>query len=569
MLANMAAGFSDQCSVAVGNAYDTTGTLTKGSLKRLSPTAIAALYSTSGSYHELRDLLKTQIEMKACGTRRNSLYEWVMSSNKPGLSALLTKQGIMRGGSLIQPFILAKQRSVINSDYWYASANSSKATYDATTSPILTGVDSGSRVLGVKSVFGGSGLDLTGQYFLPGKYVYQLSSVSSAATITQWKIVQAGVNSQDSTVVDVEVVQTQKTSGEITSSTTSAAGLLIAGPNNIHDVEAWCRNMVSTVDTKLVPFWLQTMRDARRVDDQYLEVFQKLMADNEYYRTFLDLPTAERNRQDEIRSQKEFLNAFFHGTAISSNQTLASWGSLSAITAASNAYGTSGEGAWTGGQTVGYRANMIGVIPQLHACGRVVDSAETEIDIKTWLETSIYDVYRSRESLGYTTDTIDVGMSATSMINFQTEYISYGKEKTGDIVRINLDGDSGVSEFGFPFQRFRLFKPASVKLAIYTDPYFDDFASAASTASVANIGNRAYTLDIGRSIYPAIVASKRVQHKTGDLADLAKIDATYACRMENPTTSTTLTSKTVTAIVECPLSSRVDHNFTQFKYNAP
>lgn len=560
------AGFSDQCSVAVGNAYSTTGTLTKGSLARLSPTAIAALFSTAGARHEMRDLLKHQIEMKACGTRRSSMYDWIMSSNKPGLSALLTKQSIMKGGSLIQPFILALQRSVINSDYWYLNANQTKAAYDATTSPTLTGVDSGSRVIGVKSVFGGSGLDLSSQYFLPGKYVYQLSSVSSAATITQWKIVQAGVNSQDSTVLDVEVVITQKTSGEITSSSTAATGLVIAGPNNVADVEAWCRNMVNTVDRKKVPFWLQTMRDARRVDDQYVEVFQKLMADNDYYREFLDLPLAERNRQDEIRSQKEFLNAFFHGTAISSNQTLANWGSLSAITAASNAYGTSGEGAWTGGQTVGYRANMIGVIPQLHACGRVVDSAETAINIKTWLETSIYDVYRSRESLGYVTDTIDVGMSSTSAINFQTEYIKYGKAITGDIVRINIEGDSGVTEFGFPFQRYRLFKPAGVKLAVYTDPYFDDFASAASTASVANIGNRAFVLDVGRSIYPAVVASKRVQHKTGDLADLAKIDATYACRMDNPTVTTTLTSKTVTAIVECPLSSRVDHNFTEFQF---
>jgi hypothetical protein len=567
----MAAGFSTVCTQAIGNAYSTTGTLTRGSLKALSSSAIAALFSTGGKWHEMKDLLKHQIEMRASGIRRNSLYDWIMSSNKEGLSALLTKRSVLKGGSQIQPFILAMQRSVVNDDHWYVSANQTKAAYDATPSPTLTGIDAGSRVLGVKSVFG-STLELHASYFLPGKFLYQLSLASTTATLTQWKVVQAGVNSQDSTVMDVEVVKTQKTSSEIDSTATLATGLLFPGVNNVNDVEAWCRNMINTNNKKKVPFWFQTVRHARRVDRTYRELFAKLMQDNDYFAQFQDIPLVERNRQDEVRRQKEMVNAMFFNTAVNANQTLSGWDSLDTISSVTNTYGNSGEGAWANGEVVGYRANFIGIVPQLHACSRVNDSAGASIDIKTWVESSLYEVYRARESAGRPIDVIDVGMSNNLKLNFQKEYIKYSKDITGDIVRLSLDGqNSGTTEFGFPFQVYQLYKPGNLKLAIYTDPFYDDLESAAATASVDDVGNMAMILDIGQggSIYPAVLASKRVLHKTGELADLAKIDATYACRMDNPTTETTLTSETLTMIVEDPMSSRIDRNFSEFQYNAP
>lgn len=566
----MANGFSTVCAVGVSNAYNTTGTLTRGSYKRLTPTQIEALFTDGTQWHEMRDLLRHTVEMQACGIPRDTLYEWVISSNKPGVSSMLNIERVMKGSSRVRPFILGKQRSVINSDYWYVSANQTKAAYDATTSPTLTGVDAGSRVLGVKSTFGTSGLELSGDYFLKGKMIYQLTSVSTALKTTHWKVVQAGVNSQDSTVLDVEVVQTQDTSGSILgSSTTSAAGIILAGPNNVHNVEAWCRNMVNTNDTKLVPFWMQTMRDARRIDTSYEETFEKLMADNEWFAKFQDIPLVERNRQDEVRSRKEFLNAFFYGEAISSNQTLANWASLSAITSASNTYG-SGDGTWAGGETVGYRANMIGVVPQLHACGRVTDSAEANIDIATYLQESIYDVYRARKALGRPVDVIDIFMSSDLALNFQTEFFKYTKGLLGDVVRINAeDYQTGTSEYGFPYQKYKLYKPVGLSVSICTDPYFDDYATAATTASTPTIGKQALVLDVGASMYPAIIESKRVQWETAKIEDMARIDPTYACRMENPSVKTSLTSKTATAIVECPLSSRVDRNFAAFQYNAP
>lgn len=79
-------GFGTTCEVKVGNTYNTVGTVTRSNIATLTPTQIAALY-TNGSnvWYEMDALLRHQIEMQACGVRRSALYDWIMSSNRPGL----------------------------------------------------------------------------------------------------------------------------------------------------------------------------------------------------------------------------------------------------------------------------------------------------------------------------------------------------------------------------------------------------------------------------------------------------------------------------------------------------
>jgi hypothetical protein len=118
-------GFAETaCQVAVQNTYNTTGTVTRSRIAVLSPTAIKALfYGTAGAdtyagWHEMKSLLKHQIEMQACGIRRDSLYDWMMSSNRPGMGRLINVQHVSRGPSLISPFITGRQQSFWNVDHW-------------------------------------------------------------------------------------------------------------------------------------------------------------------------------------------------------------------------------------------------------------------------------------------------------------------------------------------------------------------------------------------------------------------------------------------------------------------
>jgi len=63
-------------------------------------------------------------------------------------------------------------------------------------------------------------------------------------------------------------------------------------------------------------------------------------------------------------------------------------------------------------------------------------------------------------------------------------------------------------------------------------------------------------------IYPAILASNRKVHNTGDLSKLASISPDFACVMATNTKRQTLTSTMWTMIVECPNSNLIVENFT-------
>ena len=104
----MATPFTTTCGISVSNNYDTVGTLTRASLKVLTPTELAALFKTGSTWHEMTALLKTQFEMKACGIRRYGFYDWLMSSNKPGMGKLINIVRRDRGDSLIEPFIMGR-----------------------------------------------------------------------------------------------------------------------------------------------------------------------------------------------------------------------------------------------------------------------------------------------------------------------------------------------------------------------------------------------------------------------------------------------------------------------------
>lgn len=549
-------GFAAQCDVAIANTYNTVGTLTRASLATLTPTQIKALFSpSSNKWAELDALLRHTIEMKACGIRRSPLYDWIMSSNKRGMGALVNIQRTNKGPSLVQPFVLGRQNSVVNMDHWYVTANVAGNAYAGGN--LANSPGASNRVVTVKSQFA-TGYVPSADRFLPGKFLYLIAPNSGAWALAQFKVIQAGVNGSDA--VDIELEYLQKTSGEISSLSTSTSGIVIEGPNNVADVESWCHNNLNFNTTKLVPFWYQTRRMVRSVDSHYKELFSKLMESNSWYAKFQDIPMAERNRQDEHKDRVEFLNAFFFGTALTANQTLTGWASLPQITSVSGATVDPG----TGGKLMHYRANMIGVLPQLQACGQFSDSAGADIEVSSFLESTIYNIHRARKSQGREANEIDVYTSQGSADEFMQAFLAYSKEKLGDILRLNID--EGTSSLGFPFRRYKLYKPHGVFVNIITDDFFDDIeamAADAATVNSAGLGKFLLPLDLGNggSIYPAVLASNRKQFTTGQIEDLAKIDSTFSCAMENPTISRTLTSTTTTAVVECPLNSKAEVNF--------
>jgi hypothetical protein len=287
------------------------------------------------------------------------------------------------------------------------------------------------------------------------------------------------------------------------------------------------------------------------------------MMNNAWYSTFGDIPIVERNRQDEARDQSEFVNSFFFNERISDAQTLNNWKSLEQI----KSLAATSVDPGVGGQLIAYRANMIGVVPQLKACGQFQDLGGQVFDIKDFLENTIYNISRVRKSIGRPYHEIDVYTDSTTADQFFMGFVQYSKWKVGDLVQINVP--AGEAAIGFPYRKFKLYKPNGIMLNVLTDPFFDDLVSAEPTGS--DVGHFLMVLDLGQggTSYPGLIASHRKRYKVGDIDELAKVVATFSCVMEYPTRERVLTSETTTAVVECPRASYIVANFSAVSFTIP
>ncbi len=572
--------FAAACDIVITNNYDTEGSLTKATIKGLTPAEVKALFTDGTQWHEMTSMLRTQFEMAACGVRRFGLYDWIMSSNRVGMGKLLQTVKRDKGPSLIQPFIMGRQMSVVNQDYWVIVTGSDGPAYvPGTTGPLTTnaGMDWVIRVVA------GYGVPLDEKYFLPKHQIYILNlSGGGSSLMGQWSIVESAV-SADGTYIDIGLTDLNSFS-TATVDETPVTGVVLVGVNNVHDVEKYCYNPVNVNPTKYVPFWYQPRRRMRRIDSAYMEVFNKLMDDNSWFAQFQDIPLAERNRQDELNDQKQMVNTWFFGRPWSNAQRLDGnpfWTSLPQIS--SFAGGSIDPG--TGGQLQAYRANMVGIYPQMQACSRVFDKQGMALNIRTWCEEQMYDVYRARTSQGRPARSLDVYCDSITSDQFMVAFIAYAKGKLGDIVRINVDGQSGLNampysvkegsnQWGFQWRSFRLYRPLGVEVNIITHEFFDDLLNTftnLSTGEQSSRGRFLLCLDIGKggSIYPAVLGSNRKVYETGQIEQLAKLDASFACVMENPTIRTSATSEIQTMVVECPMNSDWTENFSSITYTPP
>lgn len=543
------------CQVVVSNNYDTCGTITRASVAHLTPAQLLDLFKPEGLFADMDAWFRTSFEMAACGTRVNGLYDWLMSSQR-NVGNLVDKTSIDRGPSLLHPFVMGRQDSVINKEYWALSAGYANSAYTAETTGPLTAAQkalgaAGDRVVRVISRYG---IDLDAKWFVSKDRVMVFGrSAGGSPTKGQWKVL-ASAAATDASYVDV-LMTSENTGSTTLYDSAPTSGVLISMGNNVNDFESWCNNRPTLDPRKRVPFWVQTMRRSRCVDSEYKKVFARLMESNEYFKHFGDLPLAERNRQDEEKFQRDWVNAFFFNKPISSNQTLANWQSLEQILTVTGANVDPG----LGGKLVAYRANMVGVYEQLKACDRVRDLQNNKLNFYELLD-EIYNIVRARKSQGKVATSIDIYTDSVTAANFETAAINYYKAEYGDILRIIIE--KGDNPLGFNWRSYEFKRPQGVKVNIITHEWFDDFVNALDTEGIASSGRFMAILDMGKpnssrggTIYPGMIASNSKTRTLGELEKLATLDTTFACVMEHVTEELNLTSQTTTAIVECPANS--------------
>ena len=597
-------GDPNRCSIPISNSYDSCGTITRANIAYATPEGLLGIFkgtdSLGGSsvtqYRDMQSLMTTNLELKACGTKTYGLYDWLMSSARP-VGALVNQKKIQGTDSIMEPFVLAAQKSIINSDFWAVTHGFTAANY--TTHASTTGVD-GRPVAKPSTTYGAvtqilrlrsrDSLDPNTAWFVPGATLHVFSRKNTGVASRTQYIIAAAANEIPAsgavaTFTDVALVNVSN--GDTSSDTNSFIGIATIGANNVSDYESWCNNRPALNPNKVVPFWIQTSRYTLCVDEFYKEWFAKMTSNNPYFAKFGDVTLAERNRQLGSMWQREWMNSFFWGKRFSANQSLANWTSLPTQYAhySSNLTGpVSGYDSGTSTNTtqIGRKANAIGVYEQLASCGRVKDLKGQRLNLAE-LFNELYLLYRARSSGGRPADSMDVYTDSRTAANIQVAMVKYydvnTQGKTGGTMRMNWDVKDGkIDKLGFRVRSYELLYPQGVTLNVITDNYFDDFLSAVKAEEVAVLGSDHESgqgidrkngdsgrflmfLDLGGGIYPGIVNSNRKVHTVGALQDLAKIDDGYSCVMNTPTKEITLNSVTWTAIVECPDDNLIVENF--------
>jgi len=581
-----------RCATAISNNYDTCGTITRSNIAYATPDGLLSIFKSSDDYRDMQSLMTTNMELKACGTKTYGLYDWLMSSARP-VGALVNQKKIQGTDSLMEPFILASQKSIINDDYWAVMENVAAASYTTNS----TNGNSGRPVAKTSTTYGAVthiirlssryGLDANASHFVPGATLHVFGRTGTGTASRTQFIIAAAANENVASGTpgwtDVAVVFVSN--GDSSSHSGVSSGVAVIGVNNVSDYESWCNNRPALNPNRVVPFWTQTSRYTLCVDEFYKEWFAKLSANNPYFSKFGDVTLAERNRQLGAMWQREWMNSFFWGKRISSNQSLANWTSLDAQYAHYNA-NLGGVTTNATSHIVSRKANVIGVYEQLQACGRVKDLKGQRLNLAE-LFNELYNLYRTRSNSGRPSDSIDVYTDSKTAASIQTAMVKYygaaTLTATGNSA-ISFDytvKDGKIDKLGFRVRSYELLYPQGVTLNVITDHYFDDFVSAMKAEELAtnqhNNGGGANTegadravgdsgrflmfLDLGGGVYPGIIDSNRKVHTVGALEDLAKIDSGYGCVMRSPTKEVTLNSTTWTAIVECPDDNLIVENF--------
>jgi hypothetical protein len=546
--------FAAQCSVVFSNNYDTQGSITRSSIDYLTPSQLESLFAPGGLFADLDAWFKTAFEMKACGTRTFGLYDWIMSGSDrtKGKAALNTEKTMGMNPGVMFPFILGKQESVINIDFWAISAGGAQSAYTAgVTGPLTSGdlalAGATDRYVRVVSRYG---IDLDAKWFVDRDRVNIFTRQGGFAQMGQWKVMASAV-ATDLSYVDV-LLKSENSGSSTPFWSAPTSGVLLPSVNNVNDFEKWCNNRPNYDGRKRVPFWFQTMRRTRRIDQLYLEYFKRLNQPgvNEAFKEFGDMDLAKRNAQDELNWQKRFCTAFFFNKPIGPNQTLALWENLDDISSA-----TSGQlDTGMGGKVITKRANFIGVYEQLLRCDRVRDLQNQPMNYYEWLDEN-YRIHRARQTRGKANAmSIDWYTDSISRALMQSAYVAYLKAEYGS-TNVQFPVKLGErNSLGFVWDSFEVKHPAGVQINIISHEFFDDWRDANKTENQESLGIMLLCLDLGKggSIYWSQLASNRRVNRVGDLKDLAPIDKDFACVMETLTEEITMTSETGTAVVECP-----------------
>ena len=251
------------------------------------------------------------------------------------------------------------------------------------------------------------------------------------------------------------------------------AGTLLNLANAVSDYESWCYNDPSDNPNMLLTYFLQTSRQTRCVNAEYLRALNAALLSG-FWKDFRQLSLAEQKVQQTAKAYAAWLNSAFFGQRINEFQTPETYTQLPQVKDPLNP-----------DCVIEYKAHSLGFEQQLIDCNRFADMVGQPVNLEDIFSLS-YDLKRAREASGGVIDRIEWGTNRTNagrifttMLNFFKSY--YGVETTRFYkpneklvfekqVMLNYDLYEIPAEFG------------GFELVVWHDDYFTDKILAANTS---------------------------------------------------------------------------------------
>lgn len=543
----------EKCAPSLGTNVKQCGTVTICNAIPTTVGELATLYKSGSDYRVMEALLFHDMEIRMCETVQNGLYDFLMA-NKVNMSKRIQTRRANSGLIQIAPFILSRQYSPINNEYWLISGGTdvNPDDWDDETS--------GGTVDWVVDITSSANIPADVRSFALDQRIYiDGQSAGGSATKTAWKVVGYKDNGDDTLTLALES-ENAASNLDADKLEYPVAGVAKRGSANKGDFEQYCAEPPAYMNWKDVPFWFETTRTSMCKSSLYDQWRKLLLEGNALYREYGDLDDIEKNKQLGADWMKRICQNFFWSKPLA-NQTLAAYDNLEDI----NTF-NGGDFGVDGGRCVGKRANVVGVYEQMAECSRIHDAQGDNLNLVD-LWTLLYQIMRTREAAGRPVTSIDIFTDTTTAdaINrAMIKYYSYRSADHNDTATLRLtmpvNQEAKKANFGFNYRSYTLFWPPGLVVNIVTHYFFDDYIAAATAAGIEDTARVLWILDFA-GIYPGILASKRVELKTGDLRTLAAVNPDFACVMEVPTQMQSLTSMSYCVIVECPTGNAIIENF--------
>ena len=483
-------------------------------------------------------------ELRMTGVKQNALMDLLMSRMKPG------KQGILgsdqHGRSVISPFSLIPQRSVINSNYWVIESG------EATPGATYPGQHAGAWRIKIINEAGpfASSLRSLEKYFLPGKYVTVLTKdvADDTGRTLQFKVL-GSLNADSGGVqkanIDLEPPYTAAGWAALTGDEQDVfapeRGVVINMSNSVSNYESWCYQYPAEINLKLRDFWWQTIRSTWCYNDEYVKALTAPLT-SDFFKKFRTLQLAEQRKRQGMQEERDFFNTVFYGQRINEVQTQEDYTDLPQVVDPNNT-----------SCLLEYKANTLGVRTQLDECQRVTDFQNAPLDIDL-IKDQLYGLRRHRGLSGLVE--IDMMGDRFTYMLWQTAFIQYVKDRYSiDTTRFYTPGQKLVfnNQVLWNYDRFE-FPEDGVIVNFFHDDYFDDHLSAFPD-EIKSRGRQLWVIDWS-DIDIAVSDVKSVNRQTNIADDL------YNCVITPNMNHYQLQSKTLQVQIGDPNRHLIWENFS-------